>query len=318
MEERGALMVSDAGKPTIFDVPVDSLNAMDLDQQNALNAPENLVVPIDKNKQIDAGKQNVLGVRIDAVNYEAAVHKIIKAAQQRQKMSVSALAVHGVMTGVLDETHRYRLNRLDLVCPDGQPVRWALNLLYKTKLPDRVCGPVLMLKVCERAAQEGLPIYFYGSRPEVLELLKKNLCQRFPKLIIAGSQPSKFRQVSIQEKQEIVDDIRKSGATITFVGLGCPRQEVWVYEYGEQLGMPALAVGAAFDFHAGNLSQAPELLQKWGMEWFYRLMQEPTRLWKRYVFLNPLYVSLFILQFLKIVYFDPTNSIPPASESRYG
>jgi len=175
-----------------------------------------------------------------------------------------------------------------------------------------------MLRVCERAAEEGLPIYLYGSRPDVLEALTTNLCDRFPKLIIAGSQPSKFRQVSAQEKQEIVDEIRESGAAMTFVGLGCPRQEVWVYEYCEQLAMPSLAVGAAFDFHAGNLSQAPELLQKWGLEWFYRLIQEPTRLWKRYVFLNPLYVSLFILQFFKITYFDPANATPPTQEMRYG
>jgi N-acetylglucosaminyldiphosphoundecaprenol N-acetyl-beta-D-mannosaminyltransferase len=305
------------GKPTIFDVSTGAVAKMNVNQPKTLDSEDNSR-SINAVAAIDAGKQNVLGIRVDAVDYDAAVNKILTAAQQQKKLSVSALAVHGVMTGVLDETHRYRLNRIDLVCPDGQPVRWALNLLYKTQLPDRVCGPVLMLQVCERAAQEGLPIYLYGSRPDVLESLIKNLTERFPKLIIAGSQPSKFRQVSTQEKQEIVEQIRSSGAALTFVGLGCPRQEVWVYEYGEQLGMPALAVGAAFDFHAGNLSLAPELLQKWGLEWFYRLIQEPTRLWKRYVFLNPLYVSLFTLQFFKIVYFDPTKATPPVEERRYG
>jgi exopolysaccharide biosynthesis WecB/TagA/CpsF family protein len=175
-----------------------------------------------------------------------------------------------------------------------------------------------MLRICERAAQEGLPIYLYGSRPAVLESLSNNLLTRFPKLIIAGSQPSRFRQVSVEEKKEIIEEIRKSGAVMTFVGLGCPRQEVWVYEYCQHLSMPTMAVGAAFDFHAGNLSQAPEILQKWGLEWFYRLMQEPTRLWKRYVFLNPLYVSLFTLQFLKLVRFDPSRGTPPVDEMRYG
>lgn len=317
MEERGSLIMLDTGKPEIFDVSAGAVDIMNANKPNILDSG-NASASSNVNASIDAGKQNVLGIQVDAVDYEAAVNKIISAAQHQKKLSVSALAVHGVMTGVLDQTHRYRLNRLDLVCPDGQPVRWALNLLYKTKLPDRVCGPVLMLRVCERAAQQGLPIYLYGSRPDVLETLTKNLCNRFPKLIIAGSQPSKFRQVSAQEKQEIIEQIRDSGAALTFVGLGCPRQEVWVYEYGEQLGMPALAVGAAFDFHAGNLSLAPELLQKWGLEWFYRLMQEPKRLWKRYVFLNPLYVSLFTLQFLKLVYFDPANTKPPAEERRYG
>lgn len=306
-----------AGKQTIFGVLIKLVSFMSADKATTIDsghgsASNEAIVTI------DAGKQNVLGVKVDAVDYEAAVDKIITAAQQQKKLSVSALAVHGVMTGVLDETHRYRLNRIDLVCPDGQPVRWALNLLYKTKLPDRVCGPVLMLKVCQRASQEKLPIYLYGSRPDVLKKLSNKLLSIFPDLIIAGSQPSKFRQVSAQEKQEIVEEIRSSGAALTFVGLGCPRQEVWVYEYSEQLGMPALAVGAAFDFHAGNLSLAPEILQKWGLEWFYRLMQEPTRLWKRYVFLNPLYVSLFTLQLLKIVYFDPTRVTPPRQEMRYG
>lgn len=267
---------------------------------------------------IDAGKKNLLGVWVNAVDYEAAVNKIITAAKQQKKMSVSALAVHGVMTGVLDEIHRYRLNHLDLVLPDGQPVRWALNWLYKAQLPDRVCGPTTMLLVCEKAAEEGLPIYLYGSRPEVLEDLSKNLCARFPKLIIAGCQPSKFRQVTAEEKLEIVEQIRQSGAAITFVGLGCPRQEVWVYEYGEALSMPAIAVGAAYDFHAGNLPKAPEFLAKIGLEWFYRLMQEPGRLWKRYVYLNPLYLWLLTLQLLKLTYFDPKEATPPEQEMRYG
>ena len=285
---------------------------IDVGRQTALN------IPRDPARYIDAGKQNVLGIRVNAVDYEAASHKIITAARQRKALSVSALAVHGVMTGVLDQTHRYRLNHLDLVCPDGQPVRWALNLLYKMGLPDPVTGTGLMLSVCERAAQEELPIYLYGSRPDVLESLSKNLLDRFPKLIVAGTQPSRFRQVSAEEKQQIVEEIQKSGAAITFVGLGCPRQEVWVYEYSEQLSMPTMAIGAAFDFLSGNVSRAPKLLQKWGLEWFYRLMQEPTRLWRRYVFLNPLYVALFTLQFFKIVYFDPSRAKQPLEEIRYG
>ena len=237
---------------------------------------------------IDKGKKNVLGILVNAVNYEAAVSKIIAAASAGKPMSVSALAVHGVMTGVLDNTHRYRLNHMDLVLPDGQPVRWALNLLYDTKLPDRVCGPDTMLKICERAAEEGLSIYLYGSKADVLEALSRNLRQRFPGLIIAGTQPSKFRQVSPQEKQETAQQIRNSGAAITFVGLGCPRQEVWAYEYRDDLSMPLIAVGAAYDFHAGTLAKCPDFLSKIGLEWLFRLMKEPKRLWKRYVFLNPL------------------------------
>lgn len=267
---------------------------------------------------IDKGKKNVIGILVNAVNYEAALDQILGAARARKPLSVSALAVHGVMTGVLDSTHRYRLNHMDLVFPDGQPVRWAMNWLYKTGLPDRVSGPVTMLKICERAAEEGLPIYLYGSKDSVLEALSQNLCQRFPKLIIAGVQPSKFRQVSPQEKQEIAQQIRNSGAAITFVGLGCPRQEVWAYEYRDDLSMPLIAVGAAYDFHAGNLAKAPEFLSRIGLEWLFRLVMEPQRLWQRYVLLNPLYIWLFLLQALKIKQFDPKDAKAPDEEMLYG
>jgi N-acetylglucosaminyldiphosphoundecaprenol N-acetyl-beta-D-mannosaminyltransferase len=276
-------------------------------------------VGLNRSSMIDKGKKNVIGILVNALNYEAAVSKIIAAASAGEPMSVSALAVHGVMTGVLDSTHRYRLNHLDLVLPDGQPVRWALNLLYHTQLPDRVSGPDTMLQICERAAEEGLSIYLYGSQASVLEALCRNLCERFPKLIIAGTHPSKFRKLkSPQEKQEIVQQIRNSGAAITFVGLGCPRQEVWAYEYRDDLSMPLIAVGAAYDFHAGNLAKAPEFLSKIGLEWLFRLMKEPKRLWKRYVFLNPLYMWLFLLQALKIRQFDPTDATPPVEEILYG
>lgn len=267
---------------------------------------------------IDKGKRNILGVGVNAIDYEATVDQIITMAQTRQPLTVSALAVHGVMTGVLDPEHCYRLNHLDLVVPDGQPVRWALNLLYQARLPDRVYGPTLMLKVCDRAARESLPIYLYGSKPETLVALARNLQTRFPNLIMAGHQPSRFRQVSAAEKAEIVANIRNSGAAMVFVGLGCPRQEVWAYEYREHIGLPIIAVGAAFDFHAGFLPQAPPRLQKWGLEWLFRLVQEPRRLWKRYVYLNPLYVVCLILQILRLVKFRSMGGKRPFKEIRYG
>ena len=267
---------------------------------------------------IDKGKKNLLGVLVNAIDYKAAVEKAIAAAHLRRGMAISALAVHGVMSGVLDSTYRYRLNHLDLAVPDGQPVRWALNWLYRAKLPDRVYGPNLMLKLCDRAASESLPIYLYGSKPDVLAALSENLRAKFTGLIIAGTQPSRFRQVSAAEKQKIARKIEESGAAMVFVGLGCPRQETWVYEYRDRLSMPLIAVGAAFDFHAGLLPQAPPLLQQWGLEWFYRLVQEPCRLWKRYVYLNPLYVLLLGLQILRLMKFDPRQVNLPSQEMRYG
>ncbi len=267
---------------------------------------------------IECGTHNVLGIRITAVDYTAAVQRIVEAAQRHQSMAISALAVHGVMTGVLDAGQRYRLNQFDLLVPDGQPVCWALRLLHQVRLPDRVYGPLLMQHICERAAAEDLSVFLYGSTQGVLEALRTNLLQRIPTLQIAGIRPSLFRQMTVQEHAQVMAEIRASGAQITFVGLGCPRQEVWTYECHEALRMPVIAVGAAFPFHAGVLAQAPSYLQRYGLEWLYRLVQEPRRLWRRYLLLNPLYLGFLALQWARLRTFSPEDTRPPAQEMRYG
>lgn len=267
---------------------------------------------------IERGRHPVLGVRIDAVDYEAAVARIVAAARERRALAVTALAVHGVMTGVDDPTQRHRLNAFDLVVPDGQPVRWALNLLHRTRLADRVYGPDLTLAVCAAAAGEGLPVFLYGSSADVVARFEANLRSEFPGLKVAGARPSLFRTTTAEEKAAIVEEIRGSGAAITFVGLGCPRQEVFAYEYRKALGMPLLAVGAAFDFHAGTLPQAPARLQRWGLEWAFRLAKEPRRLWRRYVLLNPRYLALLALQATGLRRIDPASGTVPPREERYG
>lgn len=267
---------------------------------------------------IDHGKKNILGILVSAVDYDAAVEQIIAAAHAGRSLAVAALAVHGIMTGVRDKTHKYRLNNSDLIVPDGQPVRWALNWLYHTALPDRVYGPTLMLRVCERAACDHLSVYLYGSEPEVSARLAARLAHWFPGLVIAGAEPSRFRTVSPEEQQQIARQIRDSGARLVFVGLGCPRQEVWIYEYAALLPMPLIAVGAAFDFHAGTKRQAPVYLQDRGLEWVFRLAQEPRRLWRRYLLLNPLYLWLLFMQAARLRRFDPADAAPPDRELRYG
>jgi N-acetylglucosaminyldiphosphoundecaprenol N-acetyl-beta-D-mannosaminyltransferase len=202
--------------------------------------------------------------------------------------------------------------------PDGQPVRWALNLLHGTALSDRVYGPELMRQLCGRAEQQELPVFFYGSTPEVLARLQQNLRRAFPGLRIAGAEASRFRLLSEKEKAEVAERIRASGAALVFVGLGCPRQEVWTYEHRAELAMPVVAVGAAFDFHAGVLPQAPPALQRMGLEWLFRLAQEPRRLWKRYALLNPLYVLLIGLQAVGLRNSDAADSHPPQFDVRYG
>lgn len=265
---------------------------------------------------IDHGKKNVLGIMVDAVDYEAAVARIIAAAQERRSFTVSALAVHGVMTGATDKEHQYRLNSMGLIVPDGQPVRWALNLLHRTKLTSRVYGPELSLRVLEAAADKGLPVYFYGSTPTVLDALQRKLQEMFPAIKIAGCEPSRFGKLDAGERQAAADRIAASGARLLFVGLGCPRQEVFAYEMARMVHMPQLAVGAAFAFLGGELSQAPPHLQKHGLEWLYRLTQEPKRLWKRYLLLNPYYLMLLAGQWAGLRY--STAGTPPRAEIGYG
>jgi exopolysaccharide biosynthesis WecB/TagA/CpsF family protein len=241
---------------------------------------------------------DVIGVGISALDYAGACEAIMQAAAAKQSLTVTALAVHGVMTGVLSPEHRKRLNDLDMVLPDGQPVRWALNLLFRAKLPDRVYGPNLMLRVCEEAANRGLSVGLYGNKPDVLQDLRHNLEERFPKLRLALVMPSRFGRVSPDEQANLAQQIADSGTDVLFVGLGCPRQEVWLYENRNKLNLPSIAVGAAFDFHAKRLAQAPRWMQDRGLEWLFRLYHEPRRLWQRYLLLNPLFVSLLALQFL--------------------
>ena len=169
-------------------------------------------------------KHSVLGVLVDATTYDEATEAVLAAAREGRPFTLTALAVHGVMTGVQDKAHGARLNSFDLVTPDGQPVRWALNSLYGAQLTDRVYGPTLTLRVLAGAAAEGLPVYLYGSTDETLDRLVPRLQEMFPALKIAGREPSKFRTARPGEDAEIAERIKASGARLVLVGLGCPRQ----------------------------------------------------------------------------------------------
>ena len=242
---------------------------------------------------------------------EAAVEAVMRAAKERRALTVSCSAVHSVMEGALDPSHRYRLNALDLVLPDGQPVRWALGWKHGIRLPNRIYGPDFMLALCARAAKEGVPIFLYGSGREILERLSSNLLARFSGLIIAGARPSAFRTLSEAEQAAIAAEIRASGAGIVFAGLGCPRQEIWAYENAPLIRLPLIAVGAAFDFHAGVLPQAPPWMQRSGTEWLFRLAHEPRRLWKRYLYLNPLYLFFLAGELLGVARFGSGSQSRP-------
>jgi N-acetylglucosaminyldiphosphoundecaprenol N-acetyl-beta-D-mannosaminyltransferase len=245
---------------------------------------------------ISTAKASILGVLVDPVGYDSAVAQVLAAAVDRRILTVSASAVHSIMEGVLNVEHKYRLNTFDLIVPDGQPVRWALNFLHRTNLAERTYGPTLTLRLCAAAEQKGLGVFFYGGTKDVLSALQTNLRRQFPNLIVSGMLPSTFGTLSIDERDAVVKRIRESHTSIVFVGLGCPRQEVWAYEYRTLLSIPIVAVGGAFGVLAGKVAQAPAWMQARGLEWAFRLCSEPRRLWRRYLLLNPTYVFLLALQ----------------------
>lgn len=261
-------------------------------------------------------KKNLLGIQMDPLEREEAAAVILEAARQARPFAASAMAVHGIMTGVLDRTHRYRLNGMDLLVADGQPVRWALNHIHKAGLEDRVYGPLLMVSILRDSEKDGLPVFFYGSTSEILQLLAAEVKKRFPNLKLAGMEASRFGFITPEVADEVAGRIRQSGARLVFVGIGCPRQEVWAYEFRDRLRVPIVAVGAAFPFMAGTLPQAPKWMQDRGWEWLFRLCTEPRRLWRRYLVLSPMYLFLVGCQLLGMRF--STAGVQPARELLYG
>lgn len=240
---------------------------------------------------------NVAGVLASATTYAETTRHIISAASNNRSLLVAATSVHGVTIAASDPQFRAELNQFDIVTPDGQPVRWGLNLLHAAHLSDRVYGPTLMFRVCEAAAEADLPIYLYGSTPEVLEALTARLTDRLPRLRVGGTRSPPFRPTTAKEDADDRTAILESGARVVFVGLGCPRQERWAFRQRHGVPAPIVCVGAAFDFHAGLLPQAPPWMQSRGLEWVFRLSREPRRLWRRYARAVPFFLVLLARQY---------------------
>ncbi len=244
-------------------------------------------------------KRDLFGVGVSVTNYDQAVDAIFDAAVNERGGVATFLAVHGIVSAATNREFRQSVNRCDIVAPDGQPVRWALNYFHQAALADRVYGPEIMRRVCERCEKQGLSIFLCGSTRPVLALLASRLRELFPNLKLAGVESPPFRPMTPAENDELCARINKSGAAIVFVGLGVPRQEAFADLNREKIRAVQLCVGAAFDFHAGNKKTAPEFMQRHGLEWLFRLSQEPKRLWKRYLFTNSIFIGLVGLNAIK-------------------
>jgi N-acetylglucosaminyldiphosphoundecaprenol N-acetyl-beta-D-mannosaminyltransferase len=239
---------------------------------------------------------NVLGVRISAVNLDLAAARIDSWIQTGAKNYVCITGVHGVMESQDNPELKAIHNAAGMVTPDGMPMVWA-NRLAGNAHVRRVYGPDLMLKVCGEGVARGYRHYFYGGGEGVADLLKQKLTEKFPGLQVVGTFCPPFRTMTDDEDRALVEQINATKADIVWVGLSTPKQENWMSAHLGKLDAPVMVgVGAAFDFHAGLKKQAPAFLQKIGMEWFFRLVTEPKRLWKRYLKNNPRFVWHFTLQ----------------------
>jgi len=250
------------------------------------------------------GKPNIpkvplFGIGVSVTNYTNACAAIMDAARARRSYAVSALATHGLTAAARDAELGDLVNSIELVTPDGQPVRWAMNMLHRTALGERVYGPDLVAAVCAAAATEGMSVYLFGSTAETCRAVAEELPRRYPGLRIAGVQPDRFRDATEDEDAADVQRIRASGADIVLVGRGCPRQERWVALHRGLVPAPMLAVGAAFDYIAGNITRPPPWMQRAGLEWLFRLSQEPTRLFRRYLVHNSLFCLMLAREMLQ-------------------
>jgi N-acetylglucosaminyldiphosphoundecaprenol N-acetyl-beta-D-mannosaminyltransferase len=242
----------------------------------------------------------VLGIPLAVCDYERALAWMEQVIAGDERAYATAAAVNLVMSAREDRDTLAAVLGATLAVPDGQPLVWALRALGQARAR-RVYGPELMARFCARAARSQIPMYLYGGRsPRALALLECRLRERFPGLVIAGASSPPFRELSAAEVERTVADIDASGAALVWVGTGQPKQERWMHRMRPRLAAPLLVgVGAAFDFHAGLIPQAPAWMQRSGLEWTYRLSREPRRLWRRYARYNPRFVVAFARQYAR-------------------
>jgi len=240
----------------------------------------------------------LLGVPLALTDYESAMDWMDQAIARGFRGYVIAANVHTVMASQEDEELREALLNSAMVVPDGQPLVWAMNALGH-QLSSRVYGPELMARYCERSARSGVRMYLYGGRNQgALVQLALNLRRRYPGLKIVGGYSPPFRPLEPDEEAAIVEEINGCQPDVVWVGIGVPKQEKWMLAMRDRLDAPLLiGVGAAFDFHAGLVPQAPNWMQASGLEWVYRLGHEPRRLWRRYARYNPRFVTGFARQY---------------------
>ena len=240
----------------------------------------------------------VLGVPIDVVDWSNALNRVVAWSEANESRYVCICNVHSVITARRDAVFAKVVAESDMNTPDGAPIAWMLRRDgYKGQ--QRINGPDLMWQHAEIASRLGHSIYLYGGTDETLDRLHEELLRAFPALEIAGMYSPPFRKLSLDEDNAAVERINASGARVVWVGLGCPKQEGWMAAHRGRVNAVMIGVGAAFNYHAGELRRAPIWMRNLGLEWAFRLAHEPGRLAPRYIETNSLFIGLASLKFLK-------------------
>jgi N-acetylglucosaminyldiphosphoundecaprenol N-acetyl-beta-D-mannosaminyltransferase len=237
----------------------------------------------------------IVGLRVNAISIAEATELVCAWGGSHESRMVCCANVHVAVTARDRTDLRDAMEKADLVTPDGMPLVWMLRRLGFPQ-QQRAYGPDLMLSVCERAEALNLGVAFFGSTREVLDSLIDSLKLRYPNLSIVSTISPPFRRLSADENVQVAKQINDAGASVIFVGLGAPRQELWMHEQKEAIAGVMIGVGAGFDFHAGTVRQAPRWLMRSGLEWLFRLIVEPRRLWRRYFTTIPRFILLALRQ----------------------
>jgi N-acetylglucosaminyldiphosphoundecaprenol N-acetyl-beta-D-mannosaminyltransferase len=247
--------------------------------------------------------RSVLGMRVDATSYEDASRRVLRWVREGRSSYVCVATVHMVMEAFDSPAFQEAVNGAALVTPDGKPLVWALRGLG-VKGATQVRGADLTSQVVELAAREGVPIGLYGGTPALLDTFTALLEARYPGVRVACKIAPPFRPLTPEEDEAVTREIAASGARVLFVGIGCPKQEKWMAAHEGRIPAVMLGVGAAFDFHTGRIRQAPRWMQAAGLEWVFRLLMDPRRLWKRYLKHNPRFIAMFAAQYTGLLNFD--------------
>lgn len=245
-----------------------------------------------------AARANILGVGVSVLDMHLACNAICARIAEDRPAYVCVSTVHCIMEAQHNARYRRILNESYLTTPDGMPLVWV-SRLQDYHGTARVYGPDLMLEMFALSETAGFRHFLYGGAEGVAEQLAKRLAERFPNARVVGTYSPPFRELTPKEDTEVVRQINESGADLVWIGLGTPKQDYWMASHLGRVSAPVmLGVGAAFDFHAGRKKQAPRWMQRSGLEWLFRLLTEPRRLWYRYLVYNPLFVLLVIAQLL--------------------